>query len=346
MKMKVAYRFLTYAAVVTLLAIPSFRPAWGADALVIGDGSDNSLKRFDAATGTFQGTLVKSQGGLHGLRGLVVDGDGNLLVSDQNGGTATRGDISLYSGTTGELLRRVVSHNDPNAPDVPRGMILWGNTIFVADLTTETQKNQPITPGRLLAYGTDGTLLRDLTPDPNAFPTGQFHPRAMVIGPDGLLYVSNIPDLVPPPQVSLGGQVLRFNPNTGAFVDVFLDDSGGVGRLNRPEGLVFGPDGLLYITSFRADPTDIDAIRIYGAGGFLRKINLYNPTTQSRVYAQALLFGPGGRLFVPLNNTGEVRRYNVATDLYDVFIAGGGPLGQPWYLTFGRTDPATLSYVE
>src|SRR4051812_49421736 len=70
MKMKVAYRFLTYAAVVTLLAIPSFRPAWGADALVIGDGSDNSLKRFDAASGAFQGTLIKSQGGLHGPRGL------------------------------------------------------------------------------------------------------------------------------------------------------------------------------------------------------------------------------------------------------------------------------------
>lgn len=345
--MRVLFRFLSFAAAVTLLAAPSSRPACGADTLVIGDGSDNSLKAFDSATGAFQGSLVKSKAGLHGPRGLVIDGDGNLLVSDQNVGTATPGDILLYSGTTGKLLQRVVPQSDPNAPAVPLGMILRGDTIFVADLTTETQKNQPITPGRLLAFRKDGTFLADLTPDPNAFPTGQFHPRAMVVGPDGLLYVSNIPDLVPPPQVSLGGQVLRFNPVTGAFVDVFLSDPGGVGHLNRPEGLVFGPDGLLYVTSFRAAPGDTDAIRVYGANGaFMGKIDLYDPATQPRAYAQALLFGPGGRLFVPINNTGEVRRYNVATGTYDVFVPASGPLGQPWYLTFGQTDPATLSYSE
>jgi hypothetical protein len=41
-----------------------------------------------------------------------------------------------------------------------------------------------------------------------------------------------------------------------------------------------------------------------------------------------------------------VRRYDVATRAYDVFVPAGGPLGQSWYLTFGQTDPSTLNYVE
>ncbi|HMF18006.1 MAG TPA: hypothetical protein VKE98_12410 [Gemmataceae bacterium] len=47
------------------------------------------------------------------------------------------------------------------------------------------------------------------------------------------------------------------------------------------------------------------------------------------------------------SDTGEVRRYDVSTGSFDVFIppnALGGPLGMPWYLTFGDTDPATLGY--
>jgi len=59
------------------------------------------------------------------------------------------------------------------------------------------------------------------------------------IGPDGLLYVSSDPKFEMGPGPTTGGQVLRFDPNTLAFKDVFIDDSGGVGQLNRPEGLLF-----------------------------------------------------------------------------------------------------------
>jgi hypothetical protein len=44
------------------------------------------------------------------------------------------------------------------------------------------------------------------------------------------------------------GQVLRYNGQTGAFVDAFVPAS-SVG-LNGPQGLVFGPDSLLYVSSF------------------------------------------------------------------------------------------------
>ncbi len=163
----------------------------------------------------------------------------------------------------------------------------------------------------------------------------------------------------PPPVGGIGGQVLRFYQN-GGFKDVFVNDAGGVGRLNRPQGLVFGPDGNLYVTSFRDNlqptvPGNTDAIRIYSGktGKFLGSIDLDNPPSNAgaRAYAQALLFGPRGKLFVPISGggpqAGEIRRYDVRTKTYDVFVpasANGVPLGLPWFLTFGKTDPATLAY--
>jgi sugar lactone lactonase YvrE len=210
-------------------------------------------------------------------------------------------------------------------------------------------------PGRVLAFTKSGEFLAELRPDPLLLPLDKFHPRGVVIGPDGLLYVSNFPDPINTP---LGGHVLRFRPDTGAFVDVFIADEGGKGQLNRPEGVVFGPDGRLYITSFRADPADIDAIRIYNPnGGFADKIDLYQITTPStRVFAQALLFGPGGFLFVPLSggdrpetdrgDRGAVRRYNVTDKTFINFVSPPpiGRLRAPWYLTFDNTNPATLAY--
>ena len=145
---------------------------------------------------------------------------------------------------------------------------------------------------------------------------------------------------------------MRFDPNTLLFVDVFINDLGGVGKLNRPEGLVFGPDAKkLYVTSFRADATDTDSIRVYDAatGAFLGKIDLDHVGDPTRAAAQALLFGPGGKLFVPVSFlpsfTGQVRRYDVVSKSFDVFVAIG-LLGRPYYLSFGRTDTASLAYPD
>jgi DNA-binding beta-propeller fold protein YncE len=120
----------------------------------------------------------------------------------------------------------------------------------------------------------------------------------VVIGPNGVLYVSNFPNL----GTGLGGEVLVFDPEILNFIGAFVVEAGGINQLNRPEGLVFGPDGNLYITSFRADPTDTDSIRIYdGHSGVIKgKINLY-ASGAPRAFAQALLFGPDGKLFVPIS---------------------------------------------
>ena len=189
----------------------------------------------------------------------------------------------------------------------------------------------------------DGSFLGDLKKKKN-----EHHPRGIVFGPDGRLYVANR-DLTN----GLGGTVLCYSGDGKATF--FIDDKGGFGQLNRPDGLVFGPDGRLYITSFRAALGDTDSIRIYSADGqFEGKIDLHNGITEPRVFAQSLLFGPGGKLYVPLasaavpaDSTGEVRRYDVTDATYDVLVSfASGDLDQPVYMTFGNTDPSTLEYVE
>jgi sugar lactone lactonase YvrE len=226
-----------------------------ADSLYIGDYYDNTVKQFDADTGDFQGKFVKSQGGVHFPNGIVFDSAKNLLLSNQNGHTGTAGEILQYS-STGKLLNQIVKNKDPNAPWAPQGIILVNGVLFVADLQSAPTKANSLPPGTLRRYNSAGVFLGASVPDPITFLTA-FHPRGIVLGPDGLVYVSNVPVLG-----GLGGQVLRFETN-GTFVDEFISSPGGVGALNRPSGLVFGPDNRLYVTSFRADATDNDKILIY-----------------------------------------------------------------------------------
>ncbi len=312
--------------------------AQGSDVLFIGDGGDNTVKRYDATSGM---PIVAPGwpfvGGLAGPRGLLFD-QGDLLVVNQNAGQGIHGEVLVFDGETGSPKPALVAAASADAPFAPRGMAFGAQgDLFVADLTTangtshgEVLRYEPILGGLLSAERAKGVQ------------NNEFHPRGVVLGPDDLVYVS-VRSLK---KDGLGGGVLRFTAN-GKFFDVFIDDDGGVGRLNRPEGLVFGPDGLLYVTSFRAAPGDTDAIRIYGPNGqYLDKIDLYNANSPDRVYAQALLFGPGGKLYVPLNNTGEVRCYDVGTYDYDILIPSGSGLIGPWYLTFKQTDPATLQYTD
>ena len=66
-------------AIVPMLMAPSVRAA--GDYLDIGDGGDNTIKRFDATTATFLGIFGGQVGNiLKGPRGIVVDPLGNLLV--------------------------------------------------------------------------------------------------------------------------------------------------------------------------------------------------------------------------------------------------------------------------
>ena len=68
-----------------------------------------------------------------------------------------------------------------------------------------------------------------------------------------------------------------------------IDQPGGMKDLHRPEGLVFGPDGRLYVTSFRADATDTDTILVLNAATrALTDEIVLDQVGQPRAFAQAL----------------------------------------------------------
>jgi hypothetical protein len=169
-----------------------------------------------------------------------------------------------------------------------------------------------------------------------------------------------------------GDTVKRFDANSGKYLGVFvkkISSGNNPGEpLIGPRGLLFNQQGeLLVVNQNVGQPqNDTDKIMIFAGpskrnpGSFLGKIDLDPPFNDGfRAVASALLFGPDGFLYVPItgpgpvNNlppgvsTGEVRRYNVQNKKFKVLVpafVSGGPMAQPWYLTFGKTDPATLAY--
>jgi glucose/arabinose dehydrogenase len=331
--------FLTFVAAATLVAASATQPA-RADVLYIGDAGDNKVKRFEVgATGTLDAGFSAS--GLLGPRGMVVDGN-RLLVVNQNVNTKLSGAVLAFDiAANGASLGPVVAETDKDAPFAPRGLVLGSTSddLFVGNFTTASGKSH----GSLLRFDANNGAL--LASDPaKGFKNHDFHPRGVVFGPDDMLYVASPMNL----QTGLGGAVLRFNAD-GTFADVFVNDendAAAFGHLNRPEGLVFGPDGNLYVTSFRAAPGDVDGIRVYKPSGeFVKEINYYDQATEPRVFAQALLFGPDGKLFVPMTSSGEVRAYNTpTTGDFSTFISAGTDLINPFYMTFGQTNPSTLAY--
>jgi len=142
---------------------------------------------------------------------------------------------------------------------------------------------------------------------------------------NGFLYVANS---------SLTGQVSRFNANTGAFVNTFV--AAGSGGLSNPEGMVFGPDGNLYVT------TDGGSVLRYNGttGAFIDTFVAAH--SGGLASARGVVFGLDGNLLVTNFNFagGGVLRYNGTTGAFiDSFVAAGsGGLVSPRPLVFGLGD--------
>ncbi len=343
---------LLLPAVIVMSAWAVSQPST-AQQLFIGDAGDNSVKHFEASDGTYLGAFVASgAAGLNGPRGMIFT-DGQLVVVNQNVQTNTTnlpGEILRFDGATGTFVGKLVASSDRNAPFAPRGIVRGGpgNAFYVADFGDQAGncKNE----GNVKQYNDAGAFLGNL--DRSAF-TAEFHPRGVVFGPDGLLYVSSSGCLDPsdPLFKPLPGYILRFNASTNKFIDVFASNA-TIADLHRPEGLVFDSAGNLWVTSFRASTSDSDKIlKLDGkTGALLDELALSTPP-RPRAFAQAIIFGPDGNLYVPItgnapSTTGEVRRCNPTTKVCDAIVKANGPLQSPWYLIFRNSDPATLNYGD
>jgi sugar lactone lactonase YvrE len=349
-------RSVLLSAVVGLSALMVGQSS-NAQQLFIADAGANSVKQFNAANGAYAGAFVAANsGGLNSPRGMIFT-DGRLVVVNQNATLNVPGEVLRFDAETGTFIGKLVSSSDRDAPFAPRGIVRGGpgNNFYVADAGTRSNKCN--NEGDVKQYDAGGAFLSNL--DRTNFRDG-FYPRGVVFGPDGLLYVSagGCP-ISNNPHTPLIGYILRFDPRTNAFVDVFASDE-TIPDLHRPEGLVFDSDGNMWVRSLSAGSTDTDKIlKLDGkTGHLLYKLEL-DVAGSPRSYAEAIIFGPGGYLYIPITGlpntnsdpktTGEVRRCNTKTlpvqcDVIVKANSAGGPLQQPWYPIFRNSDPATLSY--
>src|SRR5262249_37251768 len=148
---KFDFRTSALAAVTPAAASAS---AASADSLYVGDGSDNTVKQFDATTGAYEGSFVTSgSGGLSGPRGLMFGEGHDLLAVNQNVGSTTSGDVLRYNGQTGSFVNEVVTDTDPHAPYDPRGIVRGpGHSLFVGDLGDLGNLDGTGRPGRLAQF--------------------------------------------------------------------------------------------------------------------------------------------------------------------------------------------------
>lgn len=126
-------------------------------------------------------------------------------------------------------------------------------------------------------------------------------------------------------------QIHRYDGSTGAPLGVFVP--AGSGGLVEPRGLVFGPDGNLYVAGRKA------VFRYNGNTGAF--IDAFVPETGGLEDAHGLVFGPDGDLYVTNTSisAGEgdaVRRYNGNTGAFvEGFVkTGSGGLFLPLRLVF------------
>ena len=160
-------------------------PASNAQALFVGDAGDNSVKQFDVSNGSYAGPFVPSNAqGLAGPTGMIFT-NGQFLVANQNVNAADKGEVLRFDGTTGTYIGKLVSSTDFNAPFAPRGIVRGGpdNLYYVADMVGDSCAN-----GNVKRYDDAGSFSGNL--ELQSFPD-VFHPRGVVFGPDGDMYVSS-----------------------------------------------------------------------------------------------------------------------------------------------------------
>lgn len=202
--------------------------AFGPDGnLYVASNSNDNVLRYDGQTGAFIDTFIPSgSGGLINPLGLVFGPDDNLYVT--NNVPASFDDTILrYNGQTGTFINIFASGGGSG-----RTGLVFGPD---GDLYACSFDNHII----LRYNGLTGAFIGDFVPSGSG---GLFRPRDLIFGPDGNLYVSSTrsADLV-------SDSILRYNGQTGAFIDDFVPT--GSGGLRDPRGLVFGLDGNLYVAS-------------------------------------------------------------------------------------------------
>ncbi len=135
-------------------------------------------------------------------------------------------------------------------------------------------------------------------------------------------------------------QVNEGDPRFGRL-GPFVEPSGN-GGLNRSTGMVYGPDGNLYVGSQNTD----EVLRYDAAtGAFLGPFVTAGSGGLNGPSVDGLIFRPDGRLYVGSKNSNSVLRYDATTGAFlDAFVpTGSGGLLEPKGMTFAPDGSLLVS---
>lgn len=234
--------------------------------------------------------------------GMILSPDGdNIYVSSESAVLRFTVDGDFVDVFTRNIPPDLISKFEPKG-------LAFGSCIENATsgcLYVASTESQSV----LLFDGGDGSYLREFVTSAANMGGALFFPTALQFSPNGDLYVSS--------SFTIFDQVLRFAGATGELVRV-LDAPSSV-ELSSPKGLLFGPDGHLYVASKNA-----------------RQVLRYNGTTDAFIDVfvddpdsapNYLTFGPDGNLYVSSEDE-KVRRYDgiSGTRIEEVFAEGNSSI--------------------
>jgi hypothetical protein len=215
--------------------------------LYVASTDTNAILRYDGTTGEFKDAFVPSgSGGLNGPADLVFSppdatfSDGCLYVSSNGGGQVLRDDA-----VSGAFIDVVAS-----GLNKPLGVTLGNDgSLYIADQFN----NQILRESSVALHSSPPPAPTTFVPPGSG---GLTRARKAVFGPDGNMYVAS----------ASTDQVLRYDGQTGVFIDVFatLPPNSSEG----PMWLQFGSDGYLYTTQETPNSTTSRSIvRLNAASG-------------------------------------------------------------------------------
>jgi hypothetical protein len=207
--------------------------------------------------------------------------------------------VKEYDGTTGAFIKVFATPSLASTPLDP----LFGpdGNLYVGGTTAVEEFD-----------GTTGAFIRSF---PQGLGAAANQPAVLGFGPDGNLYVGTLGPCCP----EVMGEILRYNPTTGALIDVFVPP--GSGGLQSVGEIVFRPDGYLYVinTNTTGDSSAKQIMRYNATTGAF--VDVVIPAGDGGIIeATSFTFGPAtappAPTLISLNpNTGQQGQQNLSVNI-------------------------------
>jgi outer membrane protein assembly factor BamB len=227
--------------------------------MLVADFMDDAVLRYNGTTGEFLGTFA-SHASLDGVASITYGSDGKLYVL---------GEFSLnvlrFDGLTGAFIDEFISASEMGGV----GLTDPGFMEFGSDGNLYILHHISSLPDAVFKFdGTTGAFISTF-----ATGSGMAHTHGLTFG-SGFLYIGDL----------TASTIERYDAATGVFLGASPPDAG----LTTASSIVFGPDGLLYVTNI-------------APGG----LNSYDPV----VGAHVATLDPGGAVHCDLGTADQRRNY-------------------------------------